>query len=598
MAAVISKAYKPTSLLLALILAMNILCTVHSVAQVADRERMAVAYEQGGDLRGAARIYLELLREVPTSDRYFDGVVRTLSALNQYESLLPIVLARLEERPGLSVAILAAKTAIQAGKPATEYWTLAQRYAGNDAQAIAEIGVAQANLMLTAQAIETFLAARRATGHTSSYAQQLQRLYAIAGQYQESVREVIAMYEEDGDIASAEGRLAALMTSDGGASAVSTVLETYGTDQPEGLRLRAWYLQHVGRWAEAFSTVQQIDEKENRRGQYILMFADAARRQAAYDVALQAYKSLMDRPPQIALTAAFGYVQTLDQQLASKATFSVSEARDIAERYRQITRQYADHPLAANALLRMAELELDYLSDEGSARDALTVLTNRWKGTQAAAEGALLLADMYYMTGRFDLAMELLASVEVSGNVVSDLATLRRADYLLFDGKADSALRIYRALGLQTQSPASNDALTRQGLLVMAMDDSIAVSRYIQGMAEAIKRNPVGAATSFASAASVAQTPEVADISNLEAARFYLRLQDTAAAMRSLEPIIARIPESSVGDRALILVADIMEQQGDVQGALSTLTTLLVQYPRSIFTPTCRARVRKLRGDV
>ena len=59
-----------------------------------DRLRMAQTHERTGDLRNAARLYQELFASTPSSDPYFQGVVRTLGGLQQFEALMPLVESR------------------------------------------------------------------------------------------------------------------------------------------------------------------------------------------------------------------------------------------------------------------------------------------------------------------------------------------------------------------------------------------------------------------------------------------------------------------------------------------------------------------------
>jgi tetratricopeptide (TPR) repeat protein len=582
---------------LACLFSILLLATAGLQAQSADRERMARAFEQGGDLRGAARLYLELLKESPSSKPYFDGVVRTLTGLGQYESLLPIVDSRLQLAPSVDLALLAAGTAAKAGKPADKYWALAREIGGASAATLATIGQAQAAVLLNDLALASFLEARTLSADPLAFAEPLRRLYSARGRYSEATAEVLKMYQSDGDLEAAQGRLSALMATPEGAEAVGKGLSSLDGSNPEGLRLYIWHAKHTGQWQEALRLVRKLDEMENEDGQLILMFADAALRQEAYPTALEAYGSLVDGPRKVALSAAYGFANTLDRQLASRSAISASEAREIVAKYREIVRQHADHPLAADALLRIGILSLEQLNDVDAARDALSYLTNRWKGTDAAADGALLLADIFYAADRRELAMEQLASVEKLASPKSELARMRRADYLLFDGKRSEARDLYITLSARTSSDAANDAIDRLGLLVLAADDSTTVDLYIQGLALQARRRTAEAAAIFVQAGNNARDEEIADRSRLEAARLFIQLSDTASASSQLEPIVARIPESTVGDRALVLIASILIQKGDRQGAIAALTTLLVQYPRSILAPTSRERIRRLRGD-
>lgn len=72
--------------------------------------------------------------------------------------------------------------------------------------------------------------------------------------------------------------------------------------------------------------------------------------------------------------------------------------------------------------------------------------------------------------------------------------------------------------------------------------------------------------------------------------------QDTTA-LTLLDVIIAEVPETIFGDRALFRKAELALRRKDVPSAVDALTILLVQYPRSIFVPDARERIRALRGD-
>lgn len=75
-------------------------------------------------------------------------------------------------------------------------------------------------------------------------------------------------------------------------------------------------------------------------------------------------------------------------------------------------------------------------------------------------------------------------------------------------------------------------------------------------------------------------------------------LADTARAVQQLDSLIAKVPSTLFGDKALLLMADILTDKHEIQSAVAALTTLLVQYPNSIYTPLTRELIRKLRGDI
>ena len=83
----------------------------------------------------------------------------------------------------------------------------------------------------------------------------------------------------------------------------------------------------------------------------------------------------------------------------------------------------------------------------------------------------------------------------------------------------------------------------------------------------------------------------------MRAAEVALMMRDDSLALMPLRTIAERIPETIWGDRVLMRLAEIEERRGDVAAAMQALNALLVAYPRSIFVPAARDRIRKLRGD-
>ena len=113
-----------------------------------------------------------------------------------------------------------------------------------------------------------------------------------------------------------------------------------------------------------------------------------------------------------------------------------------------------------------------------------------------------------------------------------------------------------------------------------------------------VRRSYREAAVLFSQASKSASQGELRDRAALNAAKAYLDLDDDTSAEPLLQSIVNGIPETIFGDRALSLKADIQVRRGDKKGALLTLDSLLVNYPRSILVPTIRDRIRVLRGDV
>ena len=580
-----------------------LLATSPLLSQGEHRLRMAQAYEQGGDLKSAARIYLEAYDGGNKSDQVFSGVVRTMSGLKNWAGLKPIVEERFESQPNSPLSLLLATISVRTGDMASAdvWWKKAVELSDAKAKTYAQIGKAQSQLQLQSRAIKSYLNARSETGFEADFSSELGRLYTITGDVRKAAEEILLFHGLENNRRQTVGKLSALMTSDSAEQVVGQVLNGMSSDFPDRARIFVWYYQHIGDWDRALESTIEIDEEYGMQGNEILRFAAAARRAGNYDAALKAYGGLLDGPRRVALSAAYGYARTLEQRLLDNEELDEKEARSIIEQYDGIIEKYSDHPLSAKAMVRCAEMYDRVLGNTDRARDYLTRVTNEWKGTEEAARGAIHLAELYLMEDEREESRELLTNTAQlsnrSTNELRDIARLKLADLLLYEGNLDGARSQYLQLAGNTASIAANDALDKLGLFVLAEEDSAGVQALISALYLLAKRDNMSAARSFESAADQAGSPEIQDRCLYMASKTYHGLGMVAESEAVLEGLLQRVPDTIFGDRALVLAADILVQRGDYDGAIAALTSVLVQYPRSILVPETRERIRRLRGD-
>jgi len=596
----------PIRLLAAIIVLM--MAVAHSMSAqeaLTQQLRMAQTYERSGDLRNAARIYQELYAKRPESRIYFDGVARTLVGLQQYEALIPLVIERVEKEPSTELAVLAGALSWKTGKTAEaeRWWNKALDIGGNDEETYVALANVQSELLIPKLAIASYLKARERSGTTDAYASELAALYASTGDYRNGVREVIAEYRSSDDIQHARGKLSAFMLTPEGISYVKTVLEADATTGVQGLRLKQWFYRETRDWRAALAITRELDAAGRQRGQELIQFADGARQDGQYDIALEAYGAAMEGRSNdpMALTALYGYARTLEQRMRLSEGLSKDDARKILDRYGSIVKTAPTNPFAADALYHMAIITDEVMGDQDGARDILQRLINGFRGTQPAADGVLYLASLYIVAGQSEAAATLLKAL-ASLNIPSladkrDVANFRRAELYFQQHRLDSALALYSAVSARPGSAAANDALDKLMLVQVAEQDTALLWMYADAEALSAQRKGLEAAAAFVRAADIANIAEIKDRCLYEAGVRYVAAGHDAEAVPVLQRLMERIPETIYGDRAMLLVAGIQERQGDRTGAITTLTNLLVQYPRSILLPEARERIRRLRGD-
>lgn len=570
-----------------------------------EKYRIAQAYERTGDLRNAARLYQELYAAENSNDRYFGGVVRSLSGLGQFSALIPIVEKHAERTASPNDAILAGTLHARQGNmsKARSYWEQARSLSNDDESLLVQLGRDQMDLFLHADALETFLVARAKNGSATAYSDEIFKLRSASGDVTGAVADVLAAFANDADAVTAERRLSSLMSHDNGTTVIAEALSELPRNDVRNLRLTAWFYRETKRWNEAYEIIALLDTRSPMPGNELLIFAEGARSADQFDVALRAYDEVARRAKDanLVMTAAFGSVRTLELRLRVSTSVSKVEAREIIRRYDEIITRYGSNPLVADALYFSAMLHDDVLREMEPARERLTRLVNTWRSLSRSIDGALKLADIYLAMGQDERALELFSMVAngPAGLVGdrADMARLRRADILLWNGNLDSAKAIYQPLAETSGSIASNDALDRMMLLNLALDDSAAVRAIARADGFIVRRKHAQAINELDSIIPKIRDSDLRDRSRLMCARSHLFIGDSLRASALLREIIDSNSDSIYGDRAMWLYADVAAGQNDTQRAVQVLEALLRSYPRSIIVPDARDRIRRLRGD-
>lgn len=573
-----------------------------------DQLRMAATYERGGDLRGAARIYQELLAGSPSNDAYFQGVVRTLSGLQQYDALLPLVETYASQKQSSDAGVLAGSLRARRGErdAAQQWWTRALDWSVDKEQTLVQISTEQRKSGLFDLALTSIRRARDLAGSAREhpYSDELVSMLTLTSQYQEACNEIIDVFTTERDLYRAMRALTVVLASEGAIQYALTAVDRLSSTDEDHVRLQQWMYRQTKSWEKALATSEQLDRVTRSNGNEVLMFAEGARNDEQYEIALRAYDRVlaMSTDQRAKIAAAYGSVRTIEQQMRRSRELSVADAREIVRRYDDVIATYPQHPLCADALMHAARIEDGVLQQSDKARERLLRIQNQWRGTSTYAEAALLLATLYLAIGKDREATEVLNALIVAPVVVvgdrRDLARLQLADMKFWNNEIPDARRIYSELAEVPSSVAANDAIDRLLLLDLAQDDSASVVKFAQGEGLFARRQYHQAYATYMQISESARDLDLRDRASARAMESALAMRDDSLAVVPIRRVIERIPETIWGDRVLIRLAEIEERKGDFQAAITTLNSLLVAYPRSIFVPSARDRIRRLRGDL
>lgn len=578
---------------------------VITAPKAGDKFKLAQTYEQNGDFRNAARVYQELYASSPT-DMNFQGVVRSLSGLQQYSSLLPLVDERIKKFPSLELYSLQAQLLWRTGKTADaeKAWETALTMATKNPAEFQYIATSQNSLRLSEKAIATLLYGRKQLDRPTVFADELSQLYAATGNYEKGISEVMTIFTLTKNSALAQGRLSALMTTPKGTEFVGAALENAAiTGDYTTQKLYLWFLRESKDYTHALEISEKIDRNNGLQGRELLEFADITSRDNQYDISLKAYGKVIDRgknSPNFQ-QAMYGYARTLDNRLQNSTTLSEKDINEVIDRYRTIIAQFPNNQMSADCQYHIGLLAFERLNDQSLAEKEFLRLIKDFKGFPVVAAGMVKLGELYVIQDRTEEAEKIFAQT-VHDYTNTNLNQADKAAFLLaeleyYRGAIDSASEHYAVLAARTEGDASNDALERLTLIDQNKKSMDTLKSFAAAEFKERQHKDDEAIKLFQSVVDKAPESDLAEQSLMRSATINFRRNQQQAGRDILTKLLTKYPDTIYGDKALLDIGNSYSAEGNKAAAIQAFSDLLAKYPRSILLNEAREKIRKLRGD-
>ncbi len=565
--------------------------------------RMAQMLETAGDYAGAARLYERLHQMYPDSVPYVLGLARVLLRQQRPAEALTVLTPFVRRRPD-AVAVWAkvGEAYWRAQQPDSARWAWAEalRRAPDRPESYRDVALAQYEVQLVDDAIATLQQGRRQLRSDTLFADELSQWYVRLGDVERGIKEVLQLLRIRQELYTAQSRVLLYLALPGAAERIRSLLQRSVQEYPRDQlihRLFIWFLQEIGDDAAALEAVRRLERLQGGNGMELLQFADAARQSGKPDVALHAYEELLQLRPArtVWLQALYGYAQAAELLLRQGAR-GIPWQR-VRQEYEELVRQADTLPIGADVLFSLGLFLRDVARDRVGAADAFQKLLQRFPRSRPAALARVELARLALARGDLSEAERLLQPA-VDDSIVpeaGDWARFWQAEIEFFRGNTDSARALYAILALRPSSPAANDALQR-----LVLFEENPAPELLRRFAEA---EWLFLQERFRQArAAYMQVVEAADTGSALAERALIRAAEAAiadgdlnAAQQLLTRLFAEHEDVLYGDRALLLLGDVLEQQGRRAEALSVYQQFLLRYPNSIYLPEVRRRFQRLR---
>ena len=578
---------------------------LHSQSEEEGKYKLAQSYEKSGDYLSAQRLYLELYNSHKYNEEYFDALKRTYMALNQYSEFLEIVRERFEDYKSPKMYALLGELLWRTGdiEKANEIWNEALEDQRRTSVYV-DIAEAQISLLLFEKAIETFLRAREETGNPALFADELSQLYIAVGDYAKGTSEVLTLFERTADLAKAEGRLSALMTSEDAIEHIDKMLgERSAGNSITYKQLYAWFLRQTDQLQEALDLIIEIDNMGRKKGKEIYDFARQSLFDEQYDIALKAFGRLieMGNETRYYRNARYEYVRTLEKKLTGQEDFSGEEIMMVIDEYENLISGSESDRSDRQGKYRIAWLYYKYLNDNEKAIEYLTELVDTRINDNVNGEANLLLGDIYFEMDQKQKAKTRYEILSTSlcryAPVECYEAKLRLADMMYYSGNIDSARSMYIDLTDHFNMDYMNDAMEKIVLIDQNKSNEFALATFAKAEQYETQKKYDEAIATFKKIIDEASYSDLAERSYIKIVKIFQKQKMYDKARVMIEEFLDEYDKSIFGDYALLTLGDIYMKQNKKEEAIDQYKKLLVDYPRSIYLQEARTKIRRARGE-
>lgn len=591
-------------ILLLLILSANLLAQ-------ADEQKfnLAQGYEKGGDITAALRLYEEIYQK-NKAEKYFEPIVRIYKQQNRFEELKPFIDERLKTHNSAKLLILNGEINWRLGNTseANVAWEKAKKDFGKDLTTYLDLTATLNTLRLFDKSVTVLLEAKQKFTNNVVIIDGLLRVYTVMGNYQDGFREVLYFLSLTKNLQQTQGKLFGFMVSDEANNFIAQSFnrEIKRSEDLQLLSLYGWFLRANQNFAQAFEIFQQIDEIKYARGSEIYKFAEESRRDGEFDIALKAFKTIIDMGKNSSLlnSAIYSYTKTMEEKLSSKSSITKEDAASIIKSYQSIAKDFPKTDYSEQSKMRIAYLERNVLKNNKNAVAALQSIIETKLNANYVVQAMNELSEIYLASGDIFQANTTISTMLKQYKAQSsrpEIATalnqgkFNQAEILYYSGKTDSALSIYYELAKSLDADIANDALARISFIEQNKDFVKALSLFSQAEYFQLQGRNSEALSNFYEVIKIGAGEQIGEIATIRTAELEIEKNDLSKARKLLETYISDNIYPMFGDKALFILGNIAEKSNNNSEAIDFYVSILEKYPRSILISEARKKIRTLR---
>lgn len=571
--------------------------------------QLGVSYEQNGMFKEAERIFEELIKSEPNNKDFFNSFIQIMKKQNKFAELTPIVEKFYQINKNIETSNLLAELYWRAGKTeeANQLWETAIEFSPDSHNSYSMIAQTQIELRLFDKAISTLKKGSVELNDPNIFSDQLIKLFISTNNYKSGFEEVLNALTNNMDIATAQGRVYALMSNEEAIEFLNTGLKDLTSNNPQALayqELYAWFLRTTQRLDEALEVYIRMDDLKKTNGYELINFATMSTRDGHYDVALKAYDLIISRGKKNPYysSAIYGYTKALDEKIAKNdVSTDLKIYQDIIERYNKIIEEYPKSSQSADSRLRIALIYGEKLNDVESAIEELQLLNKEFPNTNQSINGTLKLGKYYLMSGESSRAKSTFQSV-MNNNRIANASQIDEANFNIalcdyYSGNIEEAKNRFLLISKNSESNSANDALIILNFLEENKTFVEPINTFIEAEYKKFQNNLDKAFNLYVNTSESADNSPLGELSLYEAAMIKFKMREFSSFREIINNIIKKYPNTLRMDEYIYYLGESFFLEKNEAEALRYFTELLAKYPNSIFLNEARKKIRILRKE-
>ncbi|GAB5465170.1 MAG: hypothetical protein Kapaf2KO_06060 [Candidatus Kapaibacteriales bacterium] len=566
---------------------------------------VAEAYKSQLDYKKAIQIYSEILDENYSTEA-FKGLVDIAKITSSPEIVLPYSSLALDKHPqGLEKVDLIANIGFfysRSGQleKADSILKLGLESFGNNPNTYKKIGDAYANSNMIKRAIKVYEEGNKKF-QNRIFSESLVKIYSIQNDYKKAVPLILEEIEYTRNISAAIGLLSSFSDKNEAFAYIGESIKSKekGRDNLLFTELLLWYQKFVGDYSGAFQSILKLDKLKNGNGSQIYSYATRAIRDGEHQLALKAYKHLLEegKNGKYYNASLMGVAKATELSISDGGELSITESKKLLDIYMEVIDDGKRGSDMNVAYLEAIKLLLNPIQDTTKALELIGDLDEKSPSNYQNHSSQMLLGDIYLKRGDFSKSLSIYQNayqrfsryVRQDDIADAELSTLMT---LLYSKQFDKVGNKIEDLTKLNIYDASNDGLEIKNIVTLVNDTSrlevYSEAKYAEflGDDDEIERKYL----------KLTEGKDLlTNLAYIQLGELYFEQRNYDKSREYAQSLLKKGNYNPYSENAMLLIAKSYEEENNDQAAFDEYNRFLIEFPDSIHAVEIRSKAREIR---